>query len=324
MRLRLRRNRVTKKRELVLRPRKVMTLNMAQVRWLEEAQAGSLLPLCYEASCNATTRTLAYDVDGYMSLKRFVRSHGLSAGMLLGMAADVERVVSLCVRSGYSYLSVLFDERYVFVGTGARLHFAFLPLNGLRPESKNSPLSILGCLGDARRLRLDSPNATDLCERLAEFVLGEQGIFSPNDLRDFLRVAREGDCMADDAMGSVAPADSMRIERERMRRARLPNASLVLRSLRHGFTYPLEANRLETVGRGRECTVSLDGMARISRKHASVCVGERKVVLTDLGSTNGTYVDGCRLEPSKGYEIELGQTFLLADEPFCVAGKVGK
>ena len=321
MRLRIRRNRSTKRRELVFKPKRAMTLNMAQVRWIGEMRDGPLLSLCYEASRKTAARALAYDVDGYVSLRSFVRARAIDAGTLLGLAEDLERVVSLCLAAGHPYRSLLFDERYVFVGEGAGLHFAFLPLSGLSLGSANSPLSILGRLGDAKRLRLDSPNAVELSEHLAEFVLGEQGIFSPNDLRDFLHTARGLEHADDAAVGVFAHARQGPGEGMRMRRARLPNANFVLRPLRHDLAWPLATNRNETVGRGRECTVSLAGMPRISRRHASVCVGEHAIALTDLGSTNGTYADGRRLEPSKRCEIEPGQTFLLADEPFCVDRK---
>ncbi len=324
MRFRLRRNKVTRMRELVLKPPRTTALNMAQVRWLEGMREGPLLPLSYEASRNGTARALAYDVEGYMSLRRFVKVQSMSSEMLLGMVEELERAVSLCVSAGHPYLSVLFDERYVFVGTSARLHFAFLPLNGLQLGSANSPLSVLGCLGNARRLQLDSPNAIELCDRLARFVLGEQGIFSPNDLRDFLCATREGDCANGEVVDFAAHADARPGERLRVRGACLSNVSFVLRPLRHDLTWPLATNRSETVGRGRGCTVSLSGMPRISRRHASVCAGERRIVLMDLGSTNGTFVDGHRLVPSKACEIKPGQIFMLADEPFCVDRNVRK
>ena len=49
-----------------------------------------------------------------------------------------------------------------------------------------------------------------------------------------------------------------------------------------------EPNR---IGRGRACQIRLD-VHGISRTHAQVEPGDGGWVLTDLGSTNGTYVQG--------------------------------
>ena len=54
---------------------------------------------------------------------------------------------------------------------------------------------------------------------------------------------------------------------------------------------------------GRESADVLLSHNTVSRKHASVTVEDGKVIVADAGSTNGTYVDGKKLEP--GAEVEL-------------------
>ncbi|MGI9184557.1 MAG: FhaA domain-containing protein [Solirubrobacteraceae bacterium] len=64
-----------------------------------------------------------------------------------------------------------------------------------------------------------------------------------------------------------------------------------------------------TIGRSRQCEVMLDD-PNISRAHAEVCARGGSWVLADLGSTNGTRLNGRRLTGSEvlkpGDEIELG------------------
>jgi hypothetical protein len=50
------------------------------------------------------------------------------------------------------------------------------------------------------------------------------------------------------------------------------------------------------VGRDDGLTVSLAGESTVSRRHASIRVDGSDVVVTDLGSTNGTFVNGARLQ----------------------------
>jgi pSer/pThr/pTyr-binding forkhead associated (FHA) protein len=58
--------------------------------------------------------------------------------------------------------------------------------------------------------------------------------------------------------------------------------------------YPLDRGVL-TVGRHPENDIVIDHMG-VSGKHAEVSVDGQSVVITDLKSTNGTFVNGHRIE----------------------------
>jgi pSer/pThr/pTyr-binding forkhead associated (FHA) protein len=49
-----------------------------------------------------------------------------------------------------------------------------------------------------------------------------------------------------------------------------------------------------SVGRLPECTISIDD-SNISRNHAQVRAGASNYLVTDLGSTNGTMVNGVKI-----------------------------
>lgn len=80
---------------------------------------------------------------------------------------------------------------------------------------------------------------------------------------------------------------------------------------RHRQFLPLEHFPF-TIGRARECDLVIDS-TQISRQHARLEIDHEQVVLIDLGSTNGSYVNGERLTPnvirrlSAGDKINLGQ-----------------
>lgn len=70
-------------------------------------------------------------------------------------------------------------------------------------------------------------------------------------------------------------------------------------------------DRITTIGRLAECTISLaDG--NVSREHARIVPGTTSYVISDLGSTNGTLVNGMRIaaeQPlSDGDIISVGST----------------
>lgn len=69
------------------------------------------------------------------------------------------------------------------------------------------------------------------------------------------------------------------------------NVAFVLRALENGEEYPLRGEML--VGREVECAIPL-GSGHISRYHAKINVSLNGVYVEDLGSTNGTFVNGQR------------------------------
>jgi pSer/pThr/pTyr-binding forkhead associated (FHA) protein len=63
------------------------------------------------------------------------------------------------------------------------------------------------------------------------------------------------------------------------------------------------------LGRGEECDVVLPNVS-VSREHAAVEVGPQGIVLQDLGSANGTLVNGETIEShtlARGDEIQIGK-----------------
>ena len=71
-----------------------------------------------------------------------------------------------------------------------------------------------------------------------------------------------------------------------------------------------------TLGRSRKCDVSVSDPS-VSRKHVSLTVGSGRVRLEDLGSSNGTFVNGRRVEREielhHGDRLRLGDANLLVE-----------
>jgi diguanylate cyclase (GGDEF)-like protein len=88
---------------------------------------------------------------------------------------------------------------------------------------------------------------------------------------------------------------------------------VVLAGASVGEMYKIEGNKT-VIGRGQKANIRLldDG---ISREHAQLVVINDRIVLQDLGSTNGTYCNGLKVEANKelvdGDKILVGSTTIL-------------
>ncbi len=82
-----------------------------------------------------------------------------------------------------------------------------------------------------------------------------------------------------------------------------------------GVTYPLGDEI--TLGRGDGCTISLVDDAFLSGLHARVYRQGTDAFVEDLGSTNGSFLNGTRLSVaavlSKGDRLQIGNTVLEAE-----------
>ena len=89
----------------------------------------------------------------------------------------------------------------------------------------------------------------------------------------------------------------------------LVGGSLVLPN---GHKVPIEKQAL-SIGRMPGSTIVIDD-PKVSRKHAQVFIDQDQVILTDLGSTNGTYVNGvqvARTELKNQDEIIIGAAHIV-------------
>ena len=55
-------------------------------------------------------------------------------------------------------------------------------------------------------------------------------------------------------------------------------------------------------------------MPTVSARHARLSVGPSSVAVADLGSTNGTYLDGAPLEPMAEVAVGVGQEVVFGDQ----------
>ncbi|MCI0514280.1 FHA domain-containing protein [candidate division KSB1 bacterium] len=68
------------------------------------------------------------------------------------------------------------------------------------------------------------------------------------------------------------------------------------------------------IGRTSECDIPLPFSHEISRRHARLDIRDQNCYLTDLGSANGTTLNGRRLKPNESYLLKVNDRFEIAEE----------
>lgn len=76
---------------------------------------------------------------------------------------------------------------------------------------------------------------------------------------------------------------------------------------------PLE-KAIVLIGRQADCDVSLTHSRKISRRHCCIAQVNNKFVVRDLGSTNGVFLNGNRIQ--KECEIQIGDNLIIGDVRF--------
>ena len=120
--------------------------------------------------------------------------------------------------------------------------------------------------------------------------------------------------VADGTAPAPRPAAPVRPAKGRGKRG-TPTRLIVLEpKVRKGAAYPI-GNEL-TLGRGDVCSIGLPDDTFASTLHARVYVQDAGVWVEDLGSTNGTHVNGARISAptalADGDRLQVGSTIFEA------------
>ena len=107
---------------------------------------------------------------------------------------------------------------------------------------------------------------------------------------------------------SAKPLDNMQSDRPRY-------ALRFISGKYQGGEFPLRMNREIIIGRSSDLDMVLVE-EMVSRKHARIAYEDDAIVIEDLGSTNGTYLNGARLTGPTvlrpGDQVQVGNTVLEA------------
>lgn len=167
MKVRIVKNRQTGSQTLTVTATRGETLDYAHAQWLS---AGRLAMLAFRYEANDRETLCHYDATGATSLQDAARA-GMADAVYVGALLSATAVLEECESQGLAVVCVLWEPKHVFVGPDGGVRFAFVPLFGADAGRRNTVHTLLTFLADARRVRLQSPNAAALQQSLGGFLM---------------------------------------------------------------------------------------------------------------------------------------------------------
>lgn len=78
-----------------------------------------------------------------------------------------------------------------------------------------------------------------------------------------------------------------------------------------GHNYRSSVDNIITIGRSDKCNLKVEGNASVSKQHCKIHTDNGKLLITDLNSTNGTFVGSQRLSANKPFVVANGSIISL-------------
>jgi pSer/pThr/pTyr-binding forkhead associated (FHA) protein len=120
-----------------------------------------------------------------------------------------------------------------------------------------------------------------------------------------------------DSEGTTIDAQAQLPEDQEVQEPAIPSASHWELHREGGETIPLGFGEC-TLGRKEPASCVVEGDSYISGVHARLIATEDRLEITDLGSTNGTFVNEARLDPQQPWKLTSGDKLRLGQTTFVV------
>lgn len=304
---------------------------------------GSFLPFTYDRGGKAYE--FYYFLGAGVSLDR-VLAAPLAPEVLRSCLGSLLHMMQTCESNGLSRLRVVLDAEHVFYDPALNmLRFVYLPIRSYVSETGESGLISRICsatMADPadrqfavsvwdfvhRTTILTSVALEDFLEgwglqgsasgrkppRTAHSALGADT--RANHGWDFVTAIRQDEARRriDEEAASVKPASEDRDPRFDVQQQQHERRFLLMRlSTRQSY---ILCDGRHVLGRGSDCSIAVPDSQGVSRRHAALDVQGAECVLHDLGSTNGVFVNGKRLESDGMVSLSPGTRFKLGEEEF--------
>jgi hypothetical protein len=252
--------------------------------------------------CDIKPANVLFDAHGHASLADFGIAH-VSDQLMTRMVFTSTGVAMGTVRymAPEQLEGVRDDPRLDLYGLGTVLYEALAGQPYLDFETESTPA---GQMRNMQRIQRDPPRplaeANPAVPASLAAVIDRTLRKAPDERHASAAALREA-LLSSPGEPIAAPATPAEV---RPAPPAQPAAGLLQLALPDGRVFRLEETTL-TVGRAGDCEILLQD-EQVSRKHAAIHATAAGVHVVDLGSTNGTFINGARIQPQTPYPLGAG------------------
>ncbi len=264
-------------------------------------------------------RYLHYNVQDMVSLKNYLEMIPMSKKVFVSLLSQFLEILRKLDELSLDSRKVHFDMEHVFVVPSIRkLKFVYVPIEGYTVNSTADDFL-------RNLVQYASFSEYEDSSYMNEYIniINRDYKISMYDLSVYLSILTNGNvCSSNTHITSLrcwncnailkqgnqfCPACGERIFKE--------NIPCIIRQKTQEKTL-LDSNDL-ILGKNRdECKVFIGDNPLVSRKHALISSKNGYFFLIDMGSTNGTYINGIKLQSGDKYRLRNDDKFYLANELF--------
>lgn len=322
MKYKLKKNRKRGCSTLLVEGDKGDVLEYTEAKRLQRGDLDVFLPMQYEEK---KVNRFAYEVPGSCETVEQMLRSPISTMQLRAILASMLHLVRSCEENDLSRIHVLYEPSRVFYDLGrVGLRFVYMPVRQFTCEETETSLLAKICeegeFSDRDRelvdVVLDYARRTTILTSVAfEDFLRDLGLFSQGvDPFDFEGTMETDTLDTRTSFGFDFVHAALQEEETRKQQRANQNRFLFVR-LSTKMTYALEEGSY-MIGRGSDCGIVLEGVRGVSRNHARIVVSGGACSIFDLGSTNGTFVNGRLITSDRSVSLVPGDRVAFAREEF--------
>ena len=284
------------RRYLVRAVGKFERVNAEECRMVSSGDLGRLTPV-YMSSLSRKTELYA-DVTSLYPLSAYMRQ-AVNAQTAVKWLWDTAQIAHMCECNGLQIERLCWDPSCMYVDAHGHVVMVYWPVTTLEPPR----FSAFRFYYEFCHVLAHSRLSVRLYRRYYEF-------FSHRNTMDFAefynlvqRLYKEFTERCSE-QEHLKKADVQEVIDHRV--GKRESASACLKNRKTGDVLYLKS---ETVVFGRDagyCTVDCSACQGVSRRHAAVYKKGDRYYVTDLGSSNGTFVDNTRVPPNRGTALYHG------------------
>lgn len=284
-------------------------VNERELDYLEKNAVPGFFKISYDGK-----KQLTYEADCSLSLERYLKDTKLDEKSFWKIITQMLDVEIAAKGRGLYPEHLLMEPDAIFMEENTlKMYFAYQPVIG----AKNMADNLFALIQDIiyQELKKNGGTGPDYLIDFQSYL--QQGDYRLEHVRQYIARASTGTRPSNVSKQASAPEASEDLEQYTVMLGSGGNAKKNMQLLRvRTKEVKVLPGDVIKIGRSNQSTYCVTGNTSIGRNHAAIVRRGNDCYLKDMGSVNGTSVNGRLLKQNQACRLQSGDRITLADEDF--------